>query len=438
MALLRKIPLAIRTGVFVGLGFVILAGAVFVLGERKQLFSDQYEIYSMYDVVAGLQEGAFVRIAGINVGTVKRIALPEEVGGRVRVTFKIRADAKRLIRTDSKAVIDTEGLLGARIVIITQGSPSAPEVPAGGEILGQSPIQLHRFSQNIDRALEDLDDVVVNGAATLASLSSILAKVDAGRGSVGMLLNRPTLHDSLAATLGMMRRAATNTNRLLLEVRRSVDVMSESADATMASYRTTADTLTSTFSDFRMTSAELRGLANDVRSGRGTLGRLITDDSMYVAATHLVTTADSLLAQGTLALAEATEASHSIARSAEQIRLTLDQVTTNIMEGEGTVGKLVNDDSVYVKLNRTMTNLEIASQKMAVNMEAVRTNWLFRGYFEDQGYWDDLEMKVEVTEQREYRLRRWEERLQELQMRLEAQEQRMEARERQLREASMD
>ena len=85
-----------------------------------------------------------------------------------------------------------------------------------------------------------------------------------------------------------------------------------------------------------------------------------------------------------------------------------------------------------------MTNLEIASQKMAVNMEAVRTNWLFRGYFEDQGYWDDLEMKVEVTEQREYRLRRWEERLQELQMRLEAQEQRMEARERQLREASMD
>ena len=261
-----------------------------------------------------------------------------------------------------------------------------------------------------------------------------MAKIDAGTGSVGALNQREhasRLHRHKPSEC--LRRSAANTNALLREVRRSVDLISESADQTLASYRTTAD-------NRGHRDVHVRGVPQDVRRNPRTdrtgaqrpgnaLGRLINDDSMYVAATDLVTTADSLSWHRALAhFEQVTEASHSITHSAEQIRVTLDQVTRNIMEGEGTVGKLVNDDSVYVKLNRTMTNLEIASQKLGGEYGGRPDELAVPRIFRGSGILgNNLEMKVEVSEQREYRLRHWEERLQQLQMRLEAQEQRLDA-----------
>ena len=431
----NRLSLPLKTGLFVSLGLVVLALAIFVLGERQQLFSRRYEIHAMYDDVSGLQEGAFVRISGINVGTVSRIDIPDSANARVRVTFKIRGDASRLIRTDSKAIIDTEGLLGSRIVIITQGSATAPEVPEGGEILGQSPIQLHRFSQDIDRALEDLDDVVMNGAATLASLSSITAKIDQGHGSLGALLNRRTLHDSVVAAVSETRRLATSSRNLISALNRSQQQLTGASLEAIERYQVAADTLTATLSQISATGRSVSLATEDIRSGQGTLGRLMTDDSLYVALTRAVVTSDTMLHHATHAITEITGASRDIAHSARQARETMDQITGDVRAGRGTVGRLFTDDSLYVRLNRTMSNMEIATQKLAVNMEAIRTNWLFRSYFEDRGYWDNLERDVELNEQREYRLRQWEERLRELQMRLEARDRELQARERRLRQA---
>ena len=433
-----RLSLPLRTGIFVTLGLLIFAAAIFVLGERQQLFSQRYEIYATYDDVSGLQEGAFVRISGINVGTVSHIVLPDSATSHVKVIFKIRGDARRLIRTDSKAIIDTEGLLGARIVIITQGSPSAPVVPEGGEILGQSPIQLHRFSQNIDRALEDLDDVVMNGAATLASLSSITSKIDAGQGSLGALLNRRTLHDSVVAAVSEVRRLASSSRNLMSSLNQSQRSLTRASLTAIEHYQHAADTLTVALSEIRRTSTNVSLVTEDIRSGQGTLGRLMTDDSLYVALTRAATSSDSLIHAATYAVGEITTASSDIAHSARQARITMDRITGDIREGRGTMGKLFTDDSVYVRLNRTMSNLEISSQKLAVNMEAIRTNWLFRGYFEDQGYWDDLEHDVELNEQRTYRLRQWEGRLRELQIQLEVRERQLDRQERELRNQTQE
>jgi phospholipid/cholesterol/gamma-HCH transport system substrate-binding protein len=425
--------LQMRTGVFVLLGLGVLTAAVFVLGQRQQLFSSRYSVHATYVDVSGLQQGAFCRMAGINVGTVSHISLPDSVTGRVRVTFRVRGDAQRLIRTDSKAIIDTEGLLGARIVIITQGSASAPVVPEDGEILGQSPIQLHRFTQNIDRALEDLDDVVMNAASTLASLSAVMTKINTGRGSLGAILNRRTLHDSLVAAVSQYAELARSSDKLVNDIRARSGSITEQANTTLEHYRVAADSLTLTLSEFGRTSREVRMLTTDIRSGRGTLGKLMTDDSAYVALTGMFISGDTMLNRASLAITDIIEVSRSISTSAQQIEKTVSQVAGDIRGGRGTLGKFVTDDSAYVKLNRTMSHLEIASQKLAVNMEAVRTNWLFRGYFEDKGYWDTLEKKVETNAQKEYRLKEWEERLKQAQKDLELKDRDIRQRERTLR-----
>ena len=428
----------LRTGIFVVLGLAVLLGAMFVLGAREQLFTKRYQIYAMYNDVAGLQEGAFVRIAGINVGTVAHISLPDSTSNRVRVTFNIRGDARRLIRADSKAIIDTEGLLGARIVIITQGSPDAAEVPPDGEILGQSPIQFHRFSQNIDRALENLDDVVLNSAATLASLSSIMAKIDAGRGSIGAIVNRTTLHDSLVATVGQAHRLLETTDELVRHIRSTTTELAGNVNEAVQRYGAVADTLRGVGAEFHRTGIAVASLAEGMQKGRGTLGRLIKDDSLYIALGRMAVSGDSMLRRASYAISEVSSAAHSIAHSAEQMRTTIAQVTGDIRQGRGTVGKLVTDDSMYIKLDHIMSNMEIASEKLAVNMEAVRTNWLFRGYFEEQGYWDNVQKKYVLQEQRAIRMREWEQQLLRLQAQLEAREQELDRRERRLRSPGTD
>jgi phospholipid/cholesterol/gamma-HCH transport system substrate-binding protein len=427
MASKKGVGQTIRTGIFVVFGFLVFVGALFVLGARKQLFSEMYKISATYTDVAGLQEGAFVRIAGINVGSVAKIDLPGAGVDRVRVTFKIRGDARHLIRKGSKAIIDTEGLLGSMIVIITQGSPDSAIVLAGEAIPGQSPIEMRRFSQNIDRVLGNLDLVLVGGADVLHTSREILDKVNRGEGSIGALVNSSTLHDTVIFTVGQIRRLLATADGTLRGVQGSVASVAGSVDRTLQHYSAAADTLRDVGSEFRLAGRNTNAIIRDLQMGKGTLGRLMTDDSAYVALNRTLASSDSMVHHGSEAIGEISRAAGAIAQSAEQTRVTIDRVSQNVMRGQGTVGRLLNDDSIYVKLDRVLANLDISSQKMAVNMEAMRTNWLFRGYFEDAGYWRDTERNIQLIEQRNIRLNEWERRLQRLQAQLGAQESALDA-----------
>lgn len=407
-------PRTIRTGLFVLLGIVLFIGALFVLGARKQLFEDRIKLYGNFDDVAGLQEGAFIRIAGINVGTVSRISLPDSVGNVV-VEFDVRGDALTQIHKDSRAVIGTEGLIGARIVLITHGSISTGGAASGDTIVGQSPIRLHEFQEDIDQALKDLPGVMLNAGVTLASLRSIMEKIDAGQGTIGRLVNQRTLHDSALAVVSRVREVAASADRVLRTVQIEASVLSED-------YSMLAETLRTAASDLRGTAHHVTQVMVAVREGRGTLGRLITDDSLYTVLTHMVASGDTMLNQASGAIDDITQASVAIASAAQEASVTIQEMTEGVRRGEGTLGKFVTDDSVYVRLNRMLLNLQIASEKAAVNMEAVRTNWLFRGYFDEQGYWDAIDRQIELQEQRAIRLREWEDRLLRLQRQLEAME----------------
>jgi phospholipid/cholesterol/gamma-HCH transport system substrate-binding protein len=408
----------LRTGAFVALGIVIFFGALFVLGARKQLFENRVKIYALYNDVAGLQEGAFVRIAGINVGTVSRISLPDSVGV-VRTEFNVRGDALSQIRTDSRAVIGTEGLIGARIVLITPGSFSEQQIAPGDTISGQSPISLHEFQEDIDEALDNLPELMLNVGVTLASLRSIAEKIDHGKGTVGKLVNESALYDTVLSTADYVRDAAQGANKVLRTVQTEASILSEQ-------YGALAESLQTATSGLRIATTKVTDLITTVQDGSGTLGRLITDDSLYVVMTRMAASGDTMVVEASAAIRQIAQASHTVAEAAHQASLTINQISDKLQRGEGTIGKLLSDDTTYVRLNRILQHLQIASEKAAVNMEAIRTNWLFRGYFDEQGYWDTIDRQVELQEQRSIRLREWELRLVRLQDELEALERRIE------------
>src|SRR2546422_4153109 len=130
----REIAVKLRVGVFVLVALAAFLGMVYALGARARLFEARYTIHAEFTEVAGLIEGATVRLAGVQIGRVTGVHLPGEPGGKVRVDLTIARRYADRIRRDSIARIETQGLLGDKVVEITVGNTTAPPA-APGEVL---------------------------------------------------------------------------------------------------------------------------------------------------------------------------------------------------------------------------------------------------------------------------------------------------------------
>ena len=110
---------ALRVGIFIVLALIILAVGVFLIGNKDFFFSSTYVLKSEFKTVAGLNNGAEVRIGGIHQGTVKRIELPSQPNGKMTVVMNLRNPTRNVIKKDSVAAIKTEGVLGDMYVEIS-------------------------------------------------------------------------------------------------------------------------------------------------------------------------------------------------------------------------------------------------------------------------------------------------------------------------------
>jgi len=130
---------AFRLGILVLAGLVIAAGGIFLIGDKRFEFRRTYELKAQFKNVAGLNNGADVRVGGIHLGTVRQISLPEGPEGKLTVVMDLAESTREVIRKDSVATIKTEGLLGNKYVEVTFGSQKAPAIESGDEIRGETP-----------------------------------------------------------------------------------------------------------------------------------------------------------------------------------------------------------------------------------------------------------------------------------------------------------
>ena len=112
-------------GLFVTIGVLIVVLAIFLIGEREGIFTKSIEILARFNSVEGLKNGAAVRLLGVDVGSVSEIRIWNNVA---LVDMKIFSDSRKFIKTDSRAMLETEGLVGNKFVTLTPGSESAPAV----------------------------------------------------------------------------------------------------------------------------------------------------------------------------------------------------------------------------------------------------------------------------------------------------------------------
>jgi phospholipid/cholesterol/gamma-HCH transport system substrate-binding protein len=169
-------------------------------------------------------------------------------------------------------------------------------------------------------------------------------------------------------------------------------------------------------------SRDLADIISKVNNGEGTLGQLINNNSLYngvdstlrgfAVSTGLV---NNVLRNITSSVDVITTEIIPMTLKIRAITEDISEITRKMNSSESVVGTLLTDTtfannlkSVIRNADRTTANLEQGSFSFSQNMEALKHNFFFKGYFEDLGYWDktsyeknvsDLKMKLKIKEQ---------------------------------------
>jgi phospholipid/cholesterol/gamma-HCH transport system substrate-binding protein len=189
-----------RLGAFIVATLAVLAVGVFIIGSKEYLFSSTYHLKTQFDNVAGLAVGADVQVAGVHSGTVTGIELPKKPGDKVTVVMDLEKSSHAIIKQDSVASIETEGMLGNQYVAISFGSAGQAEVTDGETIQSVPPLELGELLAKTNAILDSSQQAILNTTMATAHLNSVSAKIDSGQGTVGALVNDKQVYNNLEQT----------------------------------------------------------------------------------------------------------------------------------------------------------------------------------------------------------------------------------------------
>ena len=298
-----KNSLETRLGVFAAL-IVIAALIIMETLGGTDFFRHGYQLSALFDTVQALKVGDSVKMAGVEIGRVQKIAIENE---KVRVTMKLNGGT--VVKTDSEASIQFTGLMGQNFVAITFGSPGAPKATDGAVLAAVEQPDLNAImaklndaasgiqnltksftGDTINNLLGPLTDLIrQNGTqlgASISNLESISGQIASGQGTIGKLIYSQTLYDSAMGTV----------------------------------------------SNLQTTVAAAQQVIKGVNEGRGTVGKLVTDATLYNATTSSMT--------------------------------NLNQILQKINQGNGTMGQLVNNQDFYKNAKLTLQKVDKAADSL--------------------------------------------------------------------------
>lgn len=292
-----------RIGLFFVVGLVLLAAAIeLTLGVR--LLGRRTTLYADFTDVQGLDTGAEVRLAGLKAGRVSGMRID---GDKVRVTLSV--DRELNVRRDAIARLDFRALSGERFVALSLGTPGAPVAAPGDVLVGETPASFsdvtqqlstvadsvndlaQRLGDNSTRLLTALSDVVEENRRAFGEIgsrmASITTKLDQGTGTLGLLLNDPTLYDRAASTLGDVRTSVQELGKLTSDLADGRGTLGKLLTADDGLY----DQVRETVDDLNVAARNAQEITAGLQAGQGTLGKALTDETLYSESVDTVRTA---------------------------------------------------------------------------------------------------------------------------------------------------
>lgn len=188
-----------RLGLFVAGGLALFIITIFIIGKQKNLFNPVFRLTTNFYNISGLQVGNNIRFSGINVGTVDNIKIIND--STVRVDMLIKKDVQRFIKSDCEAAIGSEGIIGDRLMIITQGSNDAPMVKDGQQLESSEPVET-------DAIIASLKVSAWNAEIITDQLANIMTKINNGNGTLGRLIQDSTIAENINQTIVNLKKSS--------------------------------------------------------------------------------------------------------------------------------------------------------------------------------------------------------------------------------------
>ena len=304
-----KNSLETKLGYFVVL--VVFAAWIIMetLGGMEMLRGGKH-INALFNTAQELKVGDSVKMAGVEIGRVEKIALAD-ADEKVKVTMKLHPDA--VVKIDSTATIKFTGLMGQNFVAISFGSQSAPVAIDGAVLVTEEQPDLNAVMAKLNDAATGLDNFGKSFSGTkiddllgplldfvkqnsgniggaISNIDNITTQIASGQGTVGRMIYTDQLYDSALTTVSNLQDTAASAR----------DVLSTA-----------------------------KSVINGVAAGQGTIGKLVTDETLYNATTASMT--------------------------------NLNQILLRINQGQGTIGKLVNDQEFYKNAKLALQKLDKAA-----------------------------------------------------------------------------
>jgi phospholipid/cholesterol/gamma-HCH transport system substrate-binding protein len=281
-----------RLGIFIAVGIAFFVIAIFIIGKQQNLFNPVFKITTNFYNISGLQVGNNIRFSGINVGIVDNIAIIND--STVQVDMLIRKDVQQFIKADSYASIGSEGIIGDRIIIITQGSNNTPMAENGQHVMSKEPIETDDIMKSLKTTAESAEVITLQ-------LAEIMMNINNGQGMLGRLIQDSTIAENVNLTIENFRKSSEGLDE-------TIELTKENVFAFMVSLQKTA-------------------AKTEVASNQ------------------------------------------------------LGEIMVKINNGEGAIGMLIRDTTIVKNIDETIINLKESSKGLNENMEALKHNFLFRGYY---------------------------------------------------------
>jgi phospholipid/cholesterol/gamma-HCH transport system substrate-binding protein len=271
----------LNLGVFVTVGLLIFIVAIYLIGQRQNLFAKSFSLNSNFTNVNGLIPGNNVRYSGINVGTVKRISMVND--SVITVQMVIEEQMIHHIKTDAIATIGSDGLVGNMIVNILPGNnPLSPPVKDGDHISSYTKIRT-------DDILNTLSSTNENAALLISKLLNIANDITDGKGTLGMLINDTIMAQNLKETTLYLKRTSIEANNSMKDLNDMINqinletsvagvllndsVQGQKIKQIIANLETTSVEIKSTLD-------QLNSTIEQIRTGDGAINYLSTDKAL--------------------------------------------------------------------------------------------------------------------------------------------------------------
>lgn len=318
----KKMNRSVVVGIFITVGLLILAMAVFILGGQQKTFAKGSTVNAIFDDVNGLQAGNNVWLSGVKVGSIKKINFYDQT--KVEVIMNLDKDAMSRIHKDATAKISSDGFIGNKIIVINGGSQKLPLVQSGDFInIATTP--------STDSMFIMLQQNNRNLLAITGNLKEVTARIARGEGSIGKLLTDSSMAMDIKSAIARFKGVAARAEGAIANVQR--------------------------FSE---------GLHRE-----GTLANeLVTDTVVYSSIKSSLANINNASVTLQTAMAKVNNVADSIQKASASLNDT-----------KKPVGMILNDEQVAQDLRLMIDNLAISSQKLSDDLEALQHNFLLRGFF---------------------------------------------------------